>query len=246
MWADGIKQAGSCSPLVSDAKGKFKCKDEGVRKPDRLWRRRGTARERLKYDAADSYPRSGSCWLDHRWTDWRTSWWSACDQGAFFCFLCKWDPRCSDTESNLTPKEGISVMMGSEVGGSEAKAMCTETYGILRTCYPFSQGPKLISDGCIGWGWQSWLEPKGSDHSSGLLPGNSSLLSCTSPFLSQLYLSFMLRPSWCGSWLCVTLVGFWETEAAPCGFLPDSIFSFKTSNRKISFLDHWEHSWCSW
>lgn len=80
-------------------------------------------------------------------------------------------------------KVGISVMIGSEVGSSEAKAECTETYRILRTGYPFSQGPKLISDGCTGWGCQSWLEPRGSDHSSGLLPANSSLLSCTSmPF----------------------------------------------------------------
>lgn len=178
MWADGIKQAGSCSPLVSDAKWKFKCKDEGVRKPGRLWRRRGTARERLKCDAAESYPRSGSCWVDHRWTDWRASWWSACDQGAFFWFLCKWDRRCNDTETNLTPKlsqsscflqhflinwwsnvqMGISIMIESEVGGSEAKAMCTETYGILRTWYPFSQGPKLISVYWAGLSELAWAQ----------------------------------------------------------------------------------------
>lgn len=53
----------------------------------------------------------------------------------------------------------ISVMIGSEVGGSEAKAKCTETYGILRNCYPFSQGPKLISDGCIGGAGRAGLNP---------------------------------------------------------------------------------------
>lgn len=77
----------------------------GCKEADRLWRRWGTAREQLRCDAADSCPRSGSCWVDQvdRLTCFLTErLWSG---GFFFFFLCKWDPWCSGTETNLTPKQ---------------------------------------------------------------------------------------------------------------------------------------------